>query len=383
MLNNFSASTGGRMFYNIKDLSVAFNKIKTMTNDYYLVNIRPNLTLPKGELASVKVSVNRPKTKVYTSKGLLLEPDFQRLSEMERKLMLSEYVGRDIISLAIPMEMDVAAVPNTQDERVRLNLTMQIEGDYLLNHADPMQPAEFEIFALAVDRDSNILVDQDYHTFGFIPQDTREVLQKTGLAHFCNLFVHPGHYKVKLVVRNLFNGHTASLIKDVDVSGKTIGGPLQLSMVPWLTIDQKDANVEVAGDSGLQLNSGESPSSLLSFPYKFKEAQFLPTAEKTITNGQARLIYLLDGAQTNRDGDKVAVAALVADAEGKYQVAPPNALQFKVFRPEGPNKPGALVLALDLSSMNLKPETPYTLLTRINIGNAPPVRSSYAFTTQN
>lgn len=383
MLNNFSASTGGRMFYNMKDLGVALQKIKTLTNDYYLVNIRPNLNLPKGELASVKVDVKRPKAKVYASKGLLLEPDFQRLSEMERKLMLSEYVARDIIALPIPMEMDVALVPNLKDSRVRLNVAMQIEGNYLLNHSDPMQPTELEIFALAVDRKTNTLVDQDYHTFGFIPQDTKDVLEKTGLAHYCNLFVKPGKYKVKLVVRNLANGHTASLIKDMDVTTANVGGPLQLSMDPWLTIDQDNADVEVAGDNGLQLSTPEEEATLLSFPFKFKEAQFLPTADHVIKNGQARLVYLIDGEQANVDGEKVGIAALVADSDGKYQVAPPAAVQFKVFHPEGALKPGGIILALDLSSMNLKSGSDYTLLTRVNIGNAPPVRSSYAFTAEN
>lgn len=48
MLNNFSSSTGGRMFANARDMGKALRQIKTITSQYYLVNIRPNLALKKG-----------------------------------------------------------------------------------------------------------------------------------------------------------------------------------------------------------------------------------------------------------------------------------------------------------------------------------------------
>ena len=385
MLNNFSSSTGGRMFANARDMGKALRRIQSITNQYYLVNIRPELPsgkVKKGELASVRVKVNRPKTKVYTSKGLLLEPDFQRMSIMERKLMLSEYISRDIIALPIPVEMDVIQVPGA-GETARLNVTVQIEGDYLLTNGDPNLAGEFELFLLAVDRKTDELISQHYHAFAVVPEGSRNILEKTGLAYFGDLGVPDGSYKIKLILRNLRNGHTASMIRDVDVKSNSIASaPLELTQTPWLEIQKKDIDDRPADDL---IQIGPKVDEKDPFPYRFADgAQFLPTADRILEPGsQATFIQLIDGEKAAAFANAVSMAAVITDGKGGNQVAQPAGLRFKLFQPKAKGSPAGLAIALDLNGFKLEKGKDYTLLTRINLGNQPPALAQFPFTVAN
>lgn len=306
-----------------------------------------------------------------------MEPDFQRLDPFERKLMLSEYVSRDIIALPMPVEMDVVQVP-MQGDLSRLNVAVQLSGSFLLDTPDPNLAREFELFLLAVEKGSNRLVSQHYHNFAVIPESSRAILEKTGLSYFGDLGVTDGAYKIKLILRNLENGRTTSLIRDIEVKHESLASqPLGLTQSPWLEI-KKTGTENGSNDDLIQLGPKTDSDP---FPYKFAEgAQFLPTANRILNpTQQATFLLLVEGEAAAANGNAVSMAAVITDGRGGNQIAQPANLRFKLFQAREKGRAAGLVLALDLSAFKLEKGRDYTLLTRLNLGNQPPALAQYAF----
>ena len=362
-LNDISSSTGGRVFANTDDYVSTLREIRTITSDYYLVNIHVNLDTDAGELARVNVKVDRPRTKVYTSKGLLVNPDYGSMGDVERKLMLSDYVSRDLTAQAIPMAIKVFPMP-LGEGRIRLNVMLDMAGDYFLHAGSPMQPRPFDVTMAAVEKNTGILMDQQYRTFQLAPQRVAEVLGKTGIKYFGNLFVPPGEYKIKVVVRDLVNGKTTSSIQELMVADErpAVFGPLFVTNHTWLIL------------RGEELPSEEGLKTQAAYPFAFGATRLVPSHQEFLAPGEtARFLFLLEKGSLQ---EGAAVAVVVVDEAEQFQVATPEALSSQAYSSE---VGAGLLVNLDTAGMNLVPGKGYRLLTRISLSGRDPLVAEHAF----
>ncbi len=369
VLNDISSSTGGRVFTNTDKFDDALRQIKSITNDYYLVNIQTDLDLPRGELARVKVQVNRPKVRVYASKGLLLKPDYENLSPMERKLMLTDFIGRDLTAGAIPVSLEKFELP-WRNDTTRLHIQLEVAGEYLLNSSAPHKPVTLDVTTALMDLEGNIMIDQNYGSFTIVPQKAQAVLEKSGIMYLANLFAKPGQYKMKVVVRNLMNGHTTSMIQELDVKGQfpDVMGPFAANQTPWVVIREED----------LIPNEERMP---LEYPFQIGDKRFLPTRESNLSSANVNeLLYLYNKDKYGNVNPNI--AAIIVDEAGEFKVAPPEAMKSLAHNSEQAPTSGIL-FSLDTTLMELEAGSPYTLLTRITLGDAAPVRSDFPFKAVN
>ncbi len=356
-LNNLASSTGGRLFANVAQFDQALEQVKSATNRYYLVNVSSDLELPAGETASVKVKVRRPKTRAFTSKRIMLHQDYAGLSELERKLMLSDYIGKDILSQAIPFSMKAVPIP-VDTPNIPINVFLEIQGDYFLRSGNLQKPAGFEVMVVAVDRKDQSVADQSYRTVSFVPEKVKNIFEKTGMKYFANLNVPAGSYKIKTILRDLENGQVASVIQEVDVSlgTKAVAGPLRISEQPWLVLQQDQAPIDD--------------------PFTFDQTRFVPSTNQNLVSEQtAHFLFLVDPRQAQR---QPSISIRIIDAAGVDVATPASAVSLHTLTRSRVG-PAGLLLRLDLTRFHLKAGEDYTLLSKVTVGDTPPVRSNIAF----
>jgi len=369
IFNDLSASTGGKVFNRATDPLKALKEIKQLTNDFYLVNIQSSLDLPKGELARVKVKTTVPGAKVKTTRGLLINPDYGNLSAMERRLMLTDLVVRDKVANTLPVSLGVHKL-YSREGKVRLNLGVEIPGEYILNAASPNKEVSYEVMVAAMEKDSLSMVAHDYHKINLVPQKVEEHLSKSGLKYFADLFVEPGKYKIKLVVRNPENGHAGSAVKEVVVKAdrKHINAsPLMVSSAPWIVVDS--ASLDGGEDTPL-------------YPYGFGDNRFVPISEARIQPGDiTRLLFLIDSNQL-RPKTRVEVAVVIMDQNGEYQEASGKNLNYTAYH-DKKNPWSGLLLSINTKAFSLNEDMKYKIYTRITLGGDPPLLASMPFEMEN
>ena len=353
VLNDISASSGGRLYTNTEKFGDVLKEIKTITNDYYLVNVKADLKIDRGELARVKVKVDRPKSRVYTSKGLLVKPDYSQLNDMERQLMLTDFMGKNITASFIPTRMAVNTLAH-DDHVKRLNVLLELDGDYFLNTGNPNKPSSFDVTVAVFEKQSGILSDQYYRTFTIIPNKARPVLERTGMKYFANLFAGPGSWQIKAIVRNLNNGQTTSIIRELEIDEKrtAIQGPYAVSTEPWMIMRGEDL--------------AESDADRLDYPFQFGGERFVPAVLNEMEPGAViSFLYVLDPGLLENSAD---IAAILMDAQGQHQTLPPVALKSRAYAGLA-GKPEALILDINTNSLELQEGGIYQVLTRVQHGS--------------
>ncbi len=356
MLNNISASSGGRVYSNYNKYKAPLQKVEAHTSNYYLVNIQTDLQLPKGELAKVKVDVNRKGLKVYATKGLLVNPDLKSTSDLQRKLLLSEFVAKDQIALPIPIQTRVVQAPGP-GYGGRLNILAEIQHDYF--SGSPGKVEELEVYTIAVERETRRLAAEKWQDLKLSPKATGA---QANIRYFASLELDPGQYLVKTIVRNLENGHTACMIDDVDLTDRNVvvSSPVQMDQERAVLFRPQSGTLEPA--------------------YMLDGKVWSPTASQEVAlDKPASFLYTIDPKRLEGREHAVEVAAMVVDEKGKMKLAPVEAIRSEIHLPEKSGDGATLNLIIDMSSFTLEKDANYQLLTRINIGDLEPVRARFDF----
>ena len=366
-LNYFSVDTGGRTFSNRNDYLDVITKIQDMTNHYYMVSFYPE-TKSKKNVGKLRVKVpGISGTKVTTNRGLLLNPDFQNMTRIEKDIHIAEYIARDQVIRGIPLEMGMVQVPMNQGF-VRLSLSAELRGDYFMGDSGPGKARELEVFAIAFEKHTNRIFDQSYFQFKVDPQRMARQLEETGIKYFANLFVKPGDYKIKLVVRDLASGKIGSAIQEIAVNDKhrELAGPVLVSDKKWVMVKQPEemARRTKAGDLDF------------SYPFSIDGDMLIPSNDMTATaGGEMKLFYLLNYSQARGHQNAPRVQAMFVDGEGQYIMIPPDAVKARSeFRNRHAQLTG-LEITIDLDRVPLKKGETYRLFTNFDLNDGAPIRS--------
>ena len=357
-LNMIAADSGGRLFANANRGDKALARIESTTSHYYLVNIRTQLDLPKGEIARVRVEVNRPGTRVFAPKGLLLEPDFQKSTPLERKFLLSEFIAKDQISLAMPISMQTIQVPS-QDDLMRLDVLMGLDAEYVDHQTLTGRAIPLEVFTIAIDKEDNRLVQERISGFTIRPETGAA---KKSVHTLSTLKLAPGRYKIKTVVRNSANGQIASLIRDVDLFSPDIQvtGPL-----PTLA------------ENAVLAHAQPSDFASTSQPYRVGNLDFTPTASPRISSSRrSAFVFLLDAHAIRGREEGIEVKALLAGEDQSVRTIPPEAMTTRVILRKDPKNPALLLFTVDFSVLDMEPQQEMQLLTQVILQGEPPIRGA-------
>jgi len=373
-LNMFATDTGGKAFLNYADLNKPLVKVKELTNDYYLLSFYPEVDFERGEVARVRVNIkDRNDLRVISPKGLLLEPDFSKLTKLEKQIHLSEYISRDQVVTAVPVNASALPVSDS-GEFVKLSVGVEIRGDYFLGLRDQNKPRELEIHAMATAIEGRVLFDQNYAKFKLEPSEVVAKLRDTGIKYFCNLFVKPGAYRLKVLVRDLENGKVGSSLQEIEIKDNYIplSGPLMLTDESWLVFRESE-------EAQRRRRVGTMD---YSHPLEVRGVNLVPKSRSVVSADKIsdqKFFFLING-EPGTEGSMPDVKAALMDKEGNMRPIPSEALAADAeFRGDRRNML-AFVLKVDFDGLDLKSGENYKLMTQFRMAeNTPPLRATSEF----
>lgn len=367
-LNFFSVDTGGRVYTNQNDILPIMEEIQTLTNHYYLVSFYPNAKAKPGKVQNLKVKVRAAGARVYANKGVLLESNFKKMSKLEKQIQLSEFVGRDQVTRAIPIDLATMQVP-MNNKLVKLSVTADILGRYFLDTQEKSKPKKLELYTFAFTKKTNEIFDQTSFQFRIEPQKAKEILKENGVKYIADLFLAPGEYKLKVIARDMDTGKIGSAITDLNIKEPrpSISGPTLLDQGKWIMLRERE---EIQAQKKL----GDLD---FDYAYRFNGRDLVPATKNEVKHDQiASFFYTLD----NLKGKEPKLGAALMGADNKPIQIPPAALKVDYDIPTKGTKPAKVLLSLDLSKLPLSPGNPYKMLTQIQVDGNKPIRSISDFT---
>ncbi len=371
-LNFFSVDTGGRVFTNQNTFEEPLEEIQEITNHYYLVSFYPE-SKRKKEVARLKIKVNAPKAKVYTNRGLLLDPDFKNMTQIEKNIQISEYIARDQIVRGLPIDVAVAQMP-TKDAFVKLTLGVELGGDYFMAPDMKRKNREIEVYALAIQEENEQVFDQSYFSFRIEPSKLEQVLDKTGVKYFATLFVKSGAYKVKVVARDLVNGKIGSYIAkiNVDRNDLALAGPVVLANDNWALMRKPERLERQQKEGDLDF----------SYPYTIGDKMLAPSNQPVVNaGGKARFFYTLNYRRNAAVDLEPSVQMMFMNNENKLIQIPAGAIAAKTeLREDAPYLTNVMV-TIDMKQVGLKVGETYKLMAYFGFQEKlPAIRSMAEFT---
>ena len=370
-LNMFAADTGGKVYERYTDLEKPLSRIKELTNDYYVLSFYPNVDIKKGKVGKVRVKIKGNKrAQIYTTRGIMVEPDFNKLTKLEKQIHISEFIGRDQIANGIPMQLSSFQVP-VDNDLVKLSLAVEMRGDYFLLGKKRDKTRDIEVHALAISKESNRMFDQAYFRFKLDPENVSGILEKTGVKYFSTLFLKEGEYKLKVVARDMESGKVGSAIRMIKVENKydTLVGPTLIAKDQWVVVQEPPASSQKRYADKLDF----------SYPFTVNGANLIPSAMPAVQAGSNnRFFFLLSGDASLKDTPPN-LSAMVMDKDGKMMPIPAGSMTADLNYKGGKRHLTNFLLNVDFNGLGLASGESYKLLAQFKTAGGQVLRSMSDF----
>lgn len=214
-LETLAEETGGRSYLNASGLDDGVAEALTESSAYYLLAWRPDSENQRTGKSQIKVVVKgRPDLRVRMRRHFF---DFRENTKAQataptrydlKTALVSLYPRRDL-----PASV-AASLVNTPDKGTVLNVSMQIDGNFLSFEESGKQQAIVDVLGVAIDDRGK------FSTFSQKLDIPREVVFGKD-DHSINwtqaLSLPPGLYQVRIAVRDRQNGRTGSAMTWIEI----------------------------------------------------------------------------------------------------------------------------------------------------------------------
>ncbi len=208
--------TGGELYRNYNDLGEAMATMLERTSVTYLLSWQPKEAGVPGQFYPIRVKLKGgPKgSRVVHRPGYYAPRSYVQLDADERRLQTIELLMEGREGGALDAALFTAPFLGASGDSKVLTL-IEIEGYSLLRgHRESVLPTE--VFAYALDADGSV-ADFLGQAVTFDLQKVRPALDNRGFKFFGRLDLDPGEYEIRVVVRNVVTGATATRISRVTV----------------------------------------------------------------------------------------------------------------------------------------------------------------------
>jgi len=220
-LQKMTSETGGKYFGNISNYEEHLEKIQTITGSYYVLGYYVDDQWD-GKYHSIKVEVDRPGCKVYAQKGYFNPKPFKEYSDLERMLHLVDLALSENPLFQTPLCFPLIALPSPSRGKQKLCLWARVEKEKI----QEMVGKKLEAVTILFDeKDDIVKIERKEADFSRLPDGPLY------LSSFLPL--SPGHYKCRLVIRNLETGRAAVasssvFLPEIQTEGLRLSPPLLL-----------------------------------------------------------------------------------------------------------------------------------------------------------
>ncbi|MBN2242331.1 MAG: VWA domain-containing protein [Acidobacteria bacterium] len=245
-LTTLSEDTGGRMFADSNDLSLAMRQAREDTRTYYVIGYLSSNPEEDGKYRKIKVEILRPDLKVKHRPGYYAAKSFRQLNDEERDLQLQQAmdIQKPFVDLPLILQADYF---RKDDSTTFVPISIELDGDGLFfEEKGKNRESKFEFVAQVADGEGKITgVARDSVQIK-LPAERAERIRDGGIFYSTGFELKSGAYRLKFLVRD-------------NKTGK-LGGFEQPLEVPAYGLDTLSLSTIVLGNQLAEIREEEDQS---------------------------------------------------------------------------------------------------------------------------
>jgi len=274
-LFTMAAQTGGEFIRNANELSGQLQKLQERTGLIYLLVFQPKKLETPGRFHPLRIKVRAPGARLSARSGYFEPKPYRGLSPIERVLATGDLVTGGAPRDEIGTRLLVAAFP-AGDNLAQVPIVLEIPGPALLAGSQGDQTA-VEIYAYATDA-KGTLVDYLTQSVGLELSKIRATLESGGIKFYGTLYLQPGDYTIRTLVRNGATGHAGAETASLHVP-RIPGG--EATLLPPVFAGEAGSWVMVKGKP-----RADAPERAADYPFAVGGESVIPVVRPVLTNGQ-------------------------------------------------------------------------------------------------
>jgi VWFA-related protein len=311
-----AAATDGDLVRNANALAPELSKLEERTALVYLLVYQPKQLSKPGAFHALKVKVRAPGARVLARSGYYEPRPYQALSPLEKVLAAGDLVTGG--SRENELAANLLAVPfASQAESPQVPVLLEIPGKELLAGETGASTA-VQIYAYAHDA-AGTLTDYLYSEMALDLAKVRTSLEGGGLKFYGTLYLPPGAYAVRALVRNAGSGRSAVAAAKVVVPKMPGGEP---TLLPPFFEEAPGRWLMVRGNP-----RPDAPPRPADYPFAIAGDSFIPSVLPVVAP---------DGA---------ADVAVVAYNFGAAASPAPLDVRAEIVGPDGTSRPASVTVA--------------------------------------
>ncbi len=335
-----AAATDGELVRNANSLGPELARLEERTALVYLLVYQPKLLTKPGTFHALRVKVRTPGAKVLARSGYYEPRAYQTLSPLEKVL-----AAGDLVTGGTPENQigaSLLAVPFASPaEMPQVPVLLEIPGKGLLaGESGPQTVVQIYIYANDA---SGVLTDYLASEMTLDLSKVRSALEAGGLKFYGTLYLPPGSYGLRALVRSGTTGRSGVFSTNVTVPEIPGGSP---TVLPPLFEEAPGRWLMVRGKP-----RADAPPRPADYPFAIAGESFIPAAIAEVPGrGAARVAvvaYNLGGAGNASPLD---VRAEIVGADGK-----PRPAAVVVVERSDVERGGGRKLVLDFKPEGLAP----------------------------
>jgi VWFA-related protein len=227
-LVTLAGDTGGRAFLDSNDFGRVFRGVQDDTSTYYLLGYRSNNAARDGRFRRITVRVNRPGLKLEFRRGYYAPADFQHSTHEDREQQLEDELASDLPSTDFPVYLSTAYF-RLAENRFYVPLSLAVPGSEIpFTNSGDKDKATLDVIGVVTDENKRpIFPLRD--TVKLAVNQTAEVRRKN-VQYNTSLYLPPGKYHLKIVVRENQSGRMGSFETDAVIPDLK-NSPLKVSSI--------------------------------------------------------------------------------------------------------------------------------------------------------
>ena len=336
-----AAATDGELVRNANALGPELQRLQERTALVYLLVYQPAQLAKPGTFHALKVKARTPGAKVYARSGYYEPRPYQNLSPLERVLAAGDLVTGGSAGNNIDGRLFAAPFASPA-EAPQVPVLLEIPGKSLL--AGTGEPScAVQIYVYANDA-AGVLTDYLASEMTIDLAKVRTSLEAGGLKFYGTLYLPPGRYAVRALVRNSSSGRAG--VFGASVAVPTIpGGPPTL--LPPLFQEAPGRWVMIRGNP-----RPDAPPRPADYPFAIAGDAFIPSIEPTIARDAPARVAVV---AYNLGAPETAPAPLEVTAEIVGEDGRSRPATVSVARRSDVERGGGRKIVLDLRATDLMP----------------------------
>ena len=214
-LTEVAAKTGGRAYYNTNDLAHAIENADTDSSAYYLLGYYVKTAEGKPGWRKLAVKVKRSGVQVRARSGYYANRD--HLPDDVRRQEIIDALSSPFESTGVPIVMRWMGQSPTEGAKRAVDFHLQLDGRGVTVDESDGNRISLDFIAVARTPELQSAGEISQQFGGKLPADALARVRSTGMGYHNQLYLAPGEYTVRFIVRDNLNGRIGSVTAPLKV----------------------------------------------------------------------------------------------------------------------------------------------------------------------